>query len=58
MGAQPGTYIPHRLGEGYGLNVQAVEKLAAEGTRVLVTLDCGISAVAEIARARDLGWTW
>ena len=55
LGAHPGTYIPHRLDEGYGLNVQAVEKLAAEGTRVLVTLDCGISAVAEIARARDLG---
>ncbi|WP_224360328.1 single-stranded-DNA-specific exonuclease RecJ [Hyalangium versicolor] len=55
LGAQPGTYIPHRLGEGYGLNVQAVEKLAAEGTRVLITLDCGISATPEITRARDLG---
>ena len=55
LGANPGTYIPHRLGEGYGLNVQAVERLAAEGTRVLVTLDCGITATAEISRARDLG---
>lgn len=55
LGANPGTYIPHRLGEGYGLNLQAVERLAAEGTRVLVTLDCGISATAEISRARDLG---
>jgi single-stranded-DNA-specific exonuclease len=55
LGAAPGTYIPHRLGEGYGLNVQAVEKLAAEGTRVLVTLDCGITANVEISRARDLG---
>ncbi|MBN1210346.1 MAG: single-stranded-DNA-specific exonuclease RecJ [Myxococcaceae bacterium] len=55
LGARPGTYIPHRLGEGYGLNLQAVERLAAEGTRVLVTLDCGITATAEITRARDLG---
>jgi single-stranded-DNA-specific exonuclease len=55
LGASPGTYIPHRLGEGYGLNLQAVERLAAEGTRVLVTLDCGITATAEISRARDLG---
>ncbi|HYH99314.1 single-stranded-DNA-specific exonuclease RecJ [Hyalangium sp.] len=55
LGGHPGTYIPHRLGEGYGLNIQAVEKLAAEGTQVLVTLDCGISATAEISRARDLG---
>ncbi|XXF80580.1 single-stranded-DNA-specific exonuclease RecJ [Myxococcaceae bacterium GXIMD 01537] len=55
LGARPATYIPHRLGEGYGLNVQAVERIAADGTRVLVTLDCGITSVAEIARARDLG---
>jgi single-stranded-DNA-specific exonuclease len=55
LGARPATYIPHRLDEGYGLNVQAVEKIAADGTRVLVTLDCGITSVAEIARAKELG---
>ena len=55
LGARPGTYIPHRLDEGYGLNLQAVEKLAAEGTRVLVTLDCGITSVEEISRAKELG---
>ncbi len=55
LGGQPSTYIPHRLGEGYGLNVQAVERIAADGTKVLVTLDCGITSVAEIARARELG---
>jgi single-stranded-DNA-specific exonuclease len=48
-------YIPHRLEEGYGLNLEAVEKLAAEGARLLVTVDCGISGVAETARARELG---
>jgi single-stranded-DNA-specific exonuclease len=49
------VYIPHRLEEGYGLNMEAVEKLAAEGARVLVTVDCGISGVAETARGRELG---
>ncbi len=49
------VYIPHRLEEGYGLNMEAMEKLAAEGAKVLVTVDCGISGVAETARARQLG---
>ena len=55
LGAQVTAYIPHRLDEGYGLNLAAVEKLAASGTRVLVTLDCGISSEAEVARAAALG---
>jgi single-stranded-DNA-specific exonuclease len=49
------TYIPHRLGEGYGLNLAAIEKLAQEGTKLLITLDCGITSHAEIARANALG---
>lgn len=55
VGLEVGTYIPHRLGEGYGLNRPAIERLAAEGTRLLVTLDCGITSHAEIARANELG---
>lgn len=49
------VYIPKRLVEGYGLNQGAVEQLAAEGTQVLVTLDCGITAADEITKANDLG---
>jgi len=49
------VYVPHRLEEGYGLNREAVEHLADEGARVLVTVDCGISGQEEVARARDLG---
>jgi single-stranded-DNA-specific exonuclease len=49
------VYVPHRIEEGYGLNLEAVERLAAEGTRVLVTVDCGITSAAEVARARALG---
>lgn len=49
------TYIPRRLTEGYGLNPGAVDQLAAEGTQLLVTLDCGITAADEIDRANAAG---
>ena len=55
VGARPSYYIPDRLEEGYGLNAAAVKRLAEEGARLLVTVDCGISAVEEIALARELG---
>ncbi len=51
------TYIPHRLGEGYGLNAKAIERIGGDGTRLLVTLDCGITSHAEIALANRLGLT-
>jgi single-stranded-DNA-specific exonuclease len=54
-GAQVATCIPHRIRDGYGLNRAAVERIAQDGTRVLMTLDCGITAAAEVGRARDLG---
>jgi single-stranded-DNA-specific exonuclease len=49
------TYVPHRLVEGYGLNAAAVQRLAGEGVRLIVTLDCGITSVAEVAEAARLG---
>jgi len=49
------SYIPKRLDEGYGLHTAAVEKLAAEGAKVIITVDCGIGSVAEIRRGRELG---
>jgi len=55
LGGQVASYIPHRLNEGYGLNPAAIEKIAQQGTRLLVTLDCGISAHEEILQARKLG---
>lgn len=55
VGGQIATYIPHRIGEGYGLNGQAVEKIAADGTRLLVTLDCGITSHAEVSLANVRG---
>ncbi len=50
-------YLPNRVDDGYGLNVEGIEKLHAEGVDLLLTVDCGISAVAEVARARELGMT-
>lgn len=52
---EPEVYIPKRLKEGYGLNREAVDLIAEGGADVLVTLDCGITAVEEIARANDQG---
>jgi single-stranded-DNA-specific exonuclease len=49
------TYTPHRLVEGYGLNLEAARKLAAQGVRLLVTLDCGITSVEEVRAAAALG---
>lgn len=54
-GADVATYTPHRLVEGYGLNASAVGRLAAQGVKLLVTLDCGITSVAEVEEARRLG---
>ncbi|MEL6394505.1 MAG: single-stranded-DNA-specific exonuclease RecJ [Planctomycetota bacterium] len=48
-------YVPHRIDEGYGLNAAALERLAGEGARVVVTVDCGITAAPEAALARRLG---
>lgn len=54
-GAKVDYYVPHRLGEGYGLNMEAVATLAARGTSLLISLDCGVTAVAEIEEAIRLG---
>ncbi len=49
------NYIPHRHYEGFGLSVEAVEKLAAKGATLIITIDCGTSDVRAIARAKALG---
>src|SRR5881296_3907058 len=55
IGIGVGAYIPDRYEEGYGLNAQAIRKLAADGTRVIVSVDCGVTAVREAELARELG---
>jgi single-stranded-DNA-specific exonuclease len=53
-GGRVGPYIPDRVDEGYGLNLEAVERIATQA-QVMVTVDCGIRSVAEVARAVALG---
>ncbi len=55
LGADVHYYIPHRLEEGYGVNAEAVAKLAAEGAKLMITVDCGISAVEPLAAAAAAG---
>ena len=55
LGADANFYVPRRIEEGYGLNAEALRALAAAGTKVVVTVDCGISGVAESLVARELG---
>ncbi|MEI7836760.1 MAG: single-stranded-DNA-specific exonuclease RecJ [Planctomycetota bacterium] len=54
-GASSDFYVPHRLEEGYGLNSQAVDRIAADGAKLMVTVDCGINAIEPVARAMAAG---
>ncbi len=50
-----GYYIPKRLDEGYGLNKEAIEKIHEQGYQLIITVDCGITGMAEIEHAYSLG---
>ena len=54
-GAKPIPYIPNRFDEGYGLNIEAIDSLAAQDVKLIITVDCGVRSVREIQHARDLG---
>lgn len=49
------TYIPSRFDEGYGLSVSAIEKIAINGSKLIITVDCGSRSEKEIIRASELG---
>ena len=55
LGARPLPYVPDRFSEGYGPNMQAIRGLHAQGASVLVTADCGTSALREVELANELG---
>lgn len=55
LDADVGFYVPHRLDEGYGLNCQALEKLALQGRQMIVTVDCGINSLEQANTAARLG---
>ncbi len=54
-GADVVSYIPGRMEEGYGLNPIALRQLAAEGVQLIITVDCGITAVSEAQLCKELG---
>ena len=55
LGGNVDSYLPDRAEDGYGLNATTVRRLAARGTRLLVTVDCAVTAVDEVAAAKALG---
>jgi single-stranded-DNA-specific exonuclease len=55
LGANVDWFLPSRIDDGYGLAMATVERLAARGTGLLITVDCAITAVAEVAAARAAG---
>jgi single-stranded-DNA-specific exonuclease len=55
LGADCDWLIPDRIADGYGLSSANVEKLAERGTGLLITVDCGITAVEQVRRAQELG---
>jgi single-stranded-DNA-specific exonuclease len=55
LGSKVIPYIPHRLTEGYGLKTAALENLHRQGVSLVITVDCGITALAEVKRANRLG---
>jgi len=56
IGALVDFYLPNRLSEGYGLNNNALDTIQKRGTKLLITVDCGISAYHEIEYAKSLGF--
>ena len=55
FGAKPRVFIPHRIDDGYGLGVDALEQLHREGVQAVITVDCGIRSFVEARRAAELG---
>jgi single-stranded-DNA-specific exonuclease len=55
IGAAPIYYVPHRIEEGYGLNIDGLRRLKERGVDLVVTVDCGISNANEVAAAQGFG---
>ncbi len=55
LGGDVHYYIPHRVDEGYGLNTESIIQLASEGAKLIITVDCGVTAVEPVKAARERG---
>jgi len=54
LGADVQTYIPNRLSEGYGISIQSIDYLKEQGVNLIISVDCGITAVDEVEYAKSL----
>lgn len=55
LGVDVSWHLPTREGEGYGLNIAAIEQIAKDGVKLMITVDCGISGNTEVDKAKELG---
>jgi single-stranded-DNA-specific exonuclease len=55
LGAEVIPYIPDRVNEGHGLKISALEKLQAQGANLVITVDCGVTDLAEVKQAQEMG---
>jgi single-stranded-DNA-specific exonuclease len=55
LGADVGFHIPDRVKEGYGLSIQGIDRGSAAGVKLLIAVDCGVTAVEQVSHARSLG---
>ena len=55
LGADVIWHLPTRDGEGYGLNISAIDEIAKNGAKLIITVDCGISGLAEVKHAKEIG---
>jgi len=55
LGAEVITYIPDRVNEGHGLKISALEKLQAQGADLVITVDCGVTDLAVVKQAQEMG---
>ena len=55
LGVDVMWHLPTREGEGYGLNIAAIDEIVADGAKLIITVDCGISGIAEVEHAKRMG---
>jgi single-stranded-DNA-specific exonuclease len=55
LGAEVIPYIPDRINEGHGLKIAALEKLQAQGVKLVITVDCGVTDIKEVRNGQDMG---
>ena len=58
LGGHVSTYIPHRVSEGHGLKTAALDKLRQQGISLVITVDCGVTAISEVKKATKTGDTY